>query len=267
MDDKTFNKFRDIVYENSGISLGDSKKAMVAARVAKRMRILGIADHREYLEYLINDKSGDEITSFLDVISTNVTSFFRESAHFELLELIVSNWFESGIKKLRIWSAAASTGEEPYTIAMTLLLAAGEQKCDIKILGTDISTRALQKAKAGKYEPHIMEKVPQSIKTRFFDIQKENNDKFYNAKNILKDMIVFRRLNLTKYPFPMKGPLDIVFCRNVMIYFDLYTRQMLVSEIYSLLKKGGYLFTGHAESLSGLKTDFKCLKPSVYQKV
>ncbi len=231
------------------------------------MRVLNISDHAEYLKYLLKDTSGDEITRFLDVISTNVTSFFREAAHFELLESIAGNWFESGARKLRIWSAASSTGEEPYTIAMTLLLAAGEQKYDIKILATDISTRVLQKAQGGKYESVIMEKVPQSIKLRFFDIEKENDQKVYTAKKCIKDLIVFRRLNLTKYPFPMKGPLDIVFCRNVMIYFDLDTRQKLVSEIYALLREGGYLFTGHAESLSGLKTEFKCLKPSVYQKV
>ncbi len=267
MEEKTFNTFRDIVYQNSGISLGDSKKAMVSARVAKRMRLLQLKDHRQYLKYLMNDSSGNEITKFLDVISTNVTSFFRESAHFELLESIVSNLIDEGVSRLRIWCAASSTGEEPYTIAMTILLVTGEKKHDIKILATDISTRVLEKAQSGRYESVLMEKVPQSIKSRFFDVQKEDNEKYFVAKKSLRDMIVFRRLNLTKYPFPMKGPLDIVFCRNVMIYFDLETRQKLVSEIYGLLRQGGYLFTGHAESLSGLKTDFKCLKPSVYQKI
>lgn len=266
MDSKTFQKFREIVYKNSGISLNESKKSMVSYRIAKRMRVLNMTDPKQYLRYLTRDKSGGEIIRFLDVISTNVTSFFREHEHFEFLGEVVSEWINKGKKKIRIWSAASSTGEEPYSIAMTVLVASSVKNIDIKILATDISTEALIKAQAGKYEAEIMEKVPQSLKRKFFFTKEEEDETFYIARDFLKRLIIFRRLNLSKTPFKMRGQLDVVFCRNVMIYFDEKVRSKLVSEIYRLLKTDGYLFTGLAESLTTLNTDFKCIRPSIHKK-
>jgi len=150
---------------------------------------------------------------------------------------------------------------------MTLLLASAERNTDMKILATDISTRALAKAQSGRYEADIMEKVPQHLIQRFFINKKEDGNKYYIAKDCLKKMIVFRRLNLAKPPFPIKNVLDMVFCRNVMIYFNTDIRTKLVSEIYRLLKPEGYLITGHAESLASTKTDLKCIRPSFYQKI
>ncbi len=266
MEKKIFNELRNIVYEHSGINLNKTKEAMVASRIAKRMRILGITAHGDYLKYLLSDTSGDEISKFLDVISTNVTSFFREHEHFEYLAEKVTDWVRAGQKKIRIWSAASSTGEEPYTIVMTVLDAAANDSIDFKILATDISTRVLAQAQSGEYLDDHMEKVPDHLKKKYFAKKKIADGCVYTASQTLKRCILFRRLNLSQTPFPMKGNLDAVFCRNVMIYFNNSTRGKLVGEIYRLLKPGGLLFTGHAESLTSLETQFKCLRPSIYQK-
>jgi chemotaxis protein methyltransferase CheR len=267
MDQRTFQQLRKIVYENSGINLNDSKVAMVTSRIAKRMRVLGIKSPEDYLKYLTADQHGEETTNFLNVISTNVTSFFREHQHFEFLGENVSEWLNNGRKKIRIWCAASSTGEEPYTIAMTLLLASTVRNADMKILATDISTMALAKAQAGIYDAEAMDKVPQNLKERFFITRTEADKKYYIANDCLKKMIIFRRLNLSKTPFPINSLLDVVFCRNVMIYFNAETRTKLVSEIFRLLRPEGYLITGHAESLASTQTKLKCIKPSYYQKI
>jgi len=266
MDHQTFNKFREIVYANSGIALNDTKEAMVSARIAKRMRATGFETHQQYLQFLLREESGSEITHFLDVISTNVTSFFRERSHFEFLAKNVEQWLTKGKNLIRIWCAAASTGEEPYSIAMTLLEASGGRNIDMRILATDISTSALSRAQNGVYSSAALDSVPELYKRRFFVRQKQNNDVVYRACDLLKNMIVFRRLNLSKPPFPMTGRLDIVFCRNVMIYFDNSVRTRLVHEIYRLLNHSGYLLTGHAEGLTSIKTELRCLEPSIYQK-
>ena len=266
MDHQTFDKFREIVYTNSGISLNDTKEAMVSARISKRMRILGFTSHQQYLQFLLHEESVNEITHFLDVISTNVTSFFREPSHFDFLSSVVAKWIDKGKHRIRIWSAAASTGEEPYSIAMTLLDICGQRNLDIRILATDISTSALAKAQAGVYPSLVAEGVPESYKKRFFVREKQNADVCYRVQDTLKKMIVFRRLNLSSPPFPMTGQLDMVFCRNVMIYFDNSVRSRLVREIHRLLQPSGYLLTGHAEGLTSIQTELKCLEPSIYQK-
>ena len=266
MDHQTFNKFREIVYTNSGISLNDTKEAMVSARISKRMRVLGFTSHQQYLQFLLKEASGNEITHFLDVISTNVTSFFREPSHFAFLSSVVSKWIEKGKRRIRIWSAAASTGEEPYSIAMTLLDSCGQRNLDMRILATDISTSALAKAQDGVYPSVVVEGVPESYKKLFFVSEKQHADVFYRVQDQLKKMVVFRRMNLSNPPFPMAGQLDMVFCRNVMIYFDNSVRMRLISEIYRLLQPSGYLLTGHAEGLTSIQTELKCLEPSIYQK-
>ena len=265
MDYKIFQKLMEIVYENCGINLNDSKVAMVSARIGKRMRVLNIKEHTEYLDYLINDKNSDEITNFLDVISTNVTSFFREKEHFDLLSSIIKGIVESGQKRIRIWCAAASTGQEPYTIAM-VCARAGAKSADLKILATDISTKVLVEAKEGKYNVEKIKKVPSDFLVQYFTEEIDGNNKFYCVKEVLKKLIVFKRLNLFQTPYPMRGPIDVVYCRNVMIYFDNSTREKLISEIYRLLKPGGYLIIGHAENLTLTQNNFKCIKPSIFMK-
>ncbi len=265
MDSATFERLRTIIYDSSGISLRETKEAMVSARIAKRMRALGLETHEQYLRVLEHDDGG-ETTRFLDVISTNVTSFFRESQHFDFLRDVLTARQRSGISKIRIWSAAASTGEEALSAAMVAWDVFGARPVDCKILATDISTRALVKAQQGIYDELQMENVPEQLRRRFFVRMRDGNVTRYRACVELMGRIVYRRLNLSRPPFPMRGPLDVVFCRNVMIYFDNEVRNRLIKEIYRLLQPGGYLFTGHAESLNSLKTDFVCIRPTIYQK-
>ncbi|MCD6569258.1 MAG: protein-glutamate O-methyltransferase [Deltaproteobacteria bacterium] len=267
MDEVTFNRFRQIIYKLSGISLGTNKEALVSARVAKRMRVLGIPNHREYLRYVIQDKSGEEIIHLLDVISTNVTDFFRESDHFAFLKKVVSDWLAAGQRRFRFWSAACSSGEEPYSIAMTLLEATNSTaNTDIKILATDISTSVLDNCRTGTYDKEKLKPVPSALRERYFDQYRDDHTTYYTAKARLKDLVVFSMINLSTPPFPMSGPFDAVFCRNVMIYFDNNVRKNLLDEIYRLLKPGGYLMVGHAESLSAIESDFKLVKSSIYIK-
>ncbi|MEN6624718.1 MAG: CheR family methyltransferase [Candidatus Sumerlaeia bacterium] len=265
MEASTFNRFRSIVYEHSGIALGEGKEALVSARIGKRLRALNIADHKAYLKYVEQDASGEEIVQLLDAISTNVTHFFREPAHFDFVKETVAVWAGQGQTRMRFWSAACSTGEEPYSLAITLREALGARGADAKILATDISTRVLSAARSGVFESDKLKNVAPALREKYFR-PVEGHPHGRIAREELRNMMVFRRMNLAKPPFPMRGPLDIVFCRNVMIYFDNDVRKALLNEILRLLKPGGYLIVGHAESLTGMIADLKAVRPSIYVK-
>ncbi len=263
---RMFNQFCDLVYAKAGIHLGPQKEALVAARIGKRMRLLGLRRYQDYYHLVETDTTGAELVEMLNAISTNVTYFFREDRHFELLTGWMRAWHAQGQQSFRIWSAAASTGEEPYTIAMTVRTALPHVS-DIKILCTDISTRALGVARAGLYSADRLQKVPKNLARRFFrKARDEQNKECYSVEDELRRLTTFARLNLAHPPYPMKGPFDVVFCRNVMIYFDNTVRRALLGEIWRLLKPGGYLLVGHAESLSGMLSNFKSVQPSVYIK-
>jgi chemotaxis protein methyltransferase CheR len=266
MDQATFSAFRKVVYDTSGIALGANKEALVCARVAKRMRVLGITDYAAYLDHVLHDHSGEEIVQLINAISTNVTSFFREPDHFEFLAQAMSEWIADGQQRFRLWSSACSTGEEPYSMAITLLEAAGGLAIDARILATDISTRVLAECDRGVYQREKLKDVSPALKSRYFELRDSRGRDAYAVRQDLKRLLLLRRLNLAKPPFPMKGPLDAVFCRNVMIYFDNSSKQSLLSEIHRLLKPGGYLFVGHAETLAGMRSQFKPVRPSIYAK-
>jgi chemotaxis protein methyltransferase CheR len=271
MEPSTFKRFREIVYERSGISLGPGKEALVSARVGKRMRALNIEDHKNYLRYVMDDETGEEVVHLIDAISTNVTSFFREPEHFTLMDRVFSEWINKGQRRFRFWSAASSTGEEPYSLAITLLDAMSRQSLplsafDVRILATDISTRVLDKCQKGVYKQDRLDTVPAALRDRYFERQRDQDDVHYAVKPVLRKMITFSRLNLSDPPFPMQGPFDAVFCRNVMIYFDNTVRGNLLAEVHRLLRQGGYLLVGHAESLTGMMSTFRTVQPSTYLK-
>ena len=266
MDQKVFNTFRSIIYEKSGISINLNKVALVSARVSKRMRELGISDDKTYLQYVLEDESGEEIVNLLDVISTNVTSFFREREHFEYLSSLIKQWYEEGQRRFRIWCAAASTGEEPYSLAMTIADALNGRSADVRILATDISTRVLRKCIDGRYSEEKVESVPTHLRNRFMEKMKDGSRVIYSVKKEIRNVLTFSRLNLSEPPFPMHGPFDAVFCRNVMIYFDNAVRSRLLADIHRLLRMDGYFFVGHAESLTGILSGFKAVVPSIYNK-
>jgi len=266
MEPSVFNKFQSIVYNKSGINLGEKKEALVSARVGKRLRELKLPDFRSYLKYLENDDTGEEIVHLLDVISTNVTSFYRENNHFEFMADLMKKWISEGQRKFRFWSAACSSGEEPYTMAMTLAEATSGTAADMRILATDISTKILDKAQKGWYPIEKIKGIPIDFLNKYFNHEVEDGIVFFSAKQKIRDTITFSRINLSVTPFAMSGPMDIVFCRNVMIYFDNEVRGKLLAEIERLLKPGGYLFVGHAESLTGQLCKLKNVKPAVYRK-
>jgi chemotaxis protein methyltransferase CheR len=262
MDTSTFHRLCSIAYEKAGITLGSSKEALVAARVGKRLRALGLTTEKEYLARLEDDETGEETVEFLDVISTNHTAFFREPDHFELLRTLVSDWHREGATRLRIWSAASSTGEEPYSIAFTLsdLPEAGEM--DWRILATDISTRVLKRAEAARFSAEKVASIEAGARRRYFERSPKSDEVVVRPD--LRARIAFRRLNLAVPPYPMRGPFDIIFCRNVMIYFDQVVRQRLISAMERLLRPGGYLLIGHSEALSGIQLGLRMLWPSVF---
>ena len=268
MDQKVFERLREIIYETSGITLSDQKITLVSTRLGKRLRALKLDSYEEYLKYLLNPNNNGELVSLLDVISTNVTSFFREDEHFEMTKKVVGEWLAEGQSRFRFWSAASSSGEEPYSLAMTLCEIFGNKKVDAKILGTDISTPVLQHCMQGVYTQQRVATIPPPLLQKYFTpLSGPDGEELWQVRPILQDMTVFRRTNLSTPPFPIKGPIDIVFCRNVMIYFDKDVRTRLVTEIFRVLRQGGYLFVGHSENLTSLKTDFQSVRPSIYRKM
>ncbi|MBI5545923.1 MAG: chemotaxis protein CheR [Deltaproteobacteria bacterium] len=266
MDPRLYRQFCELAHRQAGIVLKEGKESLLIARIARRQRALGLTSAREYLDYLEADRTGGEIVSFLDVITTNFTSFLREPEHFEHLAQEVLRWVKGGAKRLRFWSAASSTGEEPYSMALTLLEALGDAPIDLRILATDLSTAVLAKARDGIYDEEALEPLPASQKLRYFERVADGDRQLYRASEALRQVVVFKRLNLRQPPFPMRGPLDAVFCRNVMIYFDKEVRQGLVGAIEGLLKPDGFLAVGHAETLTGLQTRLRAVKPSVYAR-
>jgi chemotaxis protein methyltransferase CheR len=264
MDASTFRRFCSIAYDKAGITLGPSKEALVAARVGKRLRALGLATEKEYLARLEQEEDGEEIIQFLDVISTNHTAFFREPDHFELLRRVAGDWKAAGKTKLRLWSAASSTGEEPYSIAFTLADALEGLEVDWRILATDISTQVLKRAEAAVYVGQKFAGIERGEQRRYFD--RTATPDAYVVKESIRKHVAFRRLNLATPPYPMRGPFDLIFCRNVMIYFDQLVRQRVISAMEKLLAPGGYLLIGHAEALSGIRMSLRMVRPSIFMQ-
>jgi len=268
--DQEFDQISALVYEHCGIDLHDGKKELVRSRLGKLLRQKNFSSFADYYKYVLSDSSKTALTELTDAISTNLTSFFRESQHFDfvaqtLLPELASRKTGS-VKKIRCWRAGCSSGEAPYTIAITLLESLQPADgWDIKILATDISSRVLQRAAEGIYDAERIAPVPPAAKNRYLSKVRCNGQPMYQVSPVLKKMIVFKYLNLME-PWPFKGPLDFIFCRNVMIYFDKPTQQKLVNRYWDVLDRGGYLFTGHSESLTGITHKFRYVQPTIYRK-
>ncbi len=267
MSPEELNVFQSILYDQSGIVLKDNKRALVEARVTQRLRALGMSSYRVYLDYLGQDRTGAELVHLIDAISTNITHFFREPDHFEFVGAQVERWAQTGLKRLRFWSAACSTGEEPYSLAMTLHDPVRKHGLDVKILATDISTRVLARAQAGLYTETQMRGVSPELRRRHFTQRATDDGAAWEISGGLKDMVMFRRLNFTVFPYPIKGVFDIIFCRNAMIYFDRELRSRMIPEFARLIRPGGNLLIGHAETLIGIEAGLRVLKPSFYERL
>lgn len=269
LSDRDFTRFSKLVHENCGINLHEGKKELVRARLGKRLRETGSRDFKAYWKFLTEDESGEELVRMLDAVSTNTTSFFREEKHFHFLKETALPSYEkdkTGFKRLRFWSAGCSSGEEPYTLAIWLLEYFGANSpFDIKILATDISTKALAQAQGGVYTGKRLSTVPHVLLRKYFQRGCGRHEGNFRVKRRLKDIIVFKRFNLME-PFPFKEAFVVILCRNVMIYFRKKTRQMLINKLHESLLPGGYLLIGHSETLSGIDHPFKYITPGVHQK-
>ena len=271
LSDKEFNLLSDLIYDVIGINLNDSKKELLRTRLGKRLRLLGISSFKEYFTY-VTKTDKEELTHLFDAISTNLTSFFREIEHFNFLSStvlpsLIEEKKSRREKTLRIWSAACSTGEEPYSIAMTVADALKlENGWDIKILATDISTKVIDKAVAALYPEARVNGLSKDMLKSYFLKGTGAQKGFVKVKRNIRNMVVIRRINLNAPRYPFKKEFDFIFCRNVLIYFDKVTQAAIISNLYHHLKKGGHLFLGHAESLTGIDTPFVFVKPTIYVK-
>jgi chemotaxis protein methyltransferase CheR len=257
----------DLIYERCRIKLHDGKEALIKARLGKRMRHHGIATFVEYIEYLQTRADEEEFTKVVDSLTTNFTNFMRESDHFELMvSKALPQVLPQGQRRFRVWSAACSSGEEPYTMAMYLAEHFPVTRgWDWRITGSDISTKVLASAKRAVYAEDRVEAVPREWVRRYFQKGVDRWDGHVRVKSELTDRVEFRQVNLIEaYSHPQ--PFEVIFCRNVMIYFDRPTQEQLVNRLCQFLVPGGYLFIGHSESLNGLNVPARCLKPSIYQR-
>ncbi len=269
LSDREFAEFRGVIRELTGINMAETKRELVYRRVSARLKATGIKTFKDYLDFL---KKGDprEVEFFSNAVTTNLTSFFRENHHFEylagtILPEIVSKK-RNGRRRLRIWSAGCSTGEEPYSIAITLREAFKDLAgWDARVLCTDLDTNVLETCRAGIYAENRVEKIPPGRLKRWFSKSAGQNGAGYQADSKLRDLLTFKQLNLM-HEWPMKGKFDVIFCRNVVIYFDKPTQRVLVERYANILEDGGYLILGHSESLFKVSDRFKLLGNTIYRK-
>lgn len=268
--DAEFAIVQKLVYDTTGINLTEEKRSLVSTRLQKLLREKGLASYTTYTNYLTADKTGQAIIELADCISTNHTYFYRERPHFDfltnqLLPELIRQKKAQNCRDIRIWCAAAATGEEPYTLAIILkeFLAKEPGTWEAGLLATDISGEALATAVKGVYPPERVEGTPPLILKKYFSPRPDGH---WVVANALKADITFRRFNLMNEQFPFKKPFDVIFCRNVMIYFDQKTRDALARRFYQFTTLGGYLFIGHSESLGRENSPYTYIKPAVYQR-
>jgi len=264
--DAEFRQITEYIKKNYGINL-TQKKHLIEGRVSNMIIEQGFNNFTDYLKFIFADTSGKEINSLINKLTTNHTFFMREAQHFEYFSEIVLPLLESNskLKDLRIWSAGCSSGEEPYTLAMIMKEYFGDNKFmwDTKILATDISQRVLEIAEIGIYSGEAIKNIPKNWETKYFNIIEGNN---YQISNEIKAEVIYRKFNLMNEAFPFKKRFNVIFCRNVMIYFDQKTKMELINKFYDMTEPGGYLFIGHSETIDKVESKYKYIMPAVYRK-
>ncbi len=265
--EREFKLLADYIKSNYGINLKTEKKNLVLSRLQNVVLKMGFRNFTEYYDHLLADTSGVSVVTLIDKITTNHTYFMREANHFYYFRDVVLPSLKGCVKDkdLRIWCAACSTGEEPYTLAMIIDEFFGEEKryWDTQILATDISHDALETAIKGVYSSERISPLPNRWKLRYFSKYDKEN---YKIIDRIKDDVIFRKINMTDRNFPFNKKLHVIFCRNLMIYFDNQEKESLVDRIYNCLSDGGYFFISHSESINRDKTKFKLISPGVYRK-
>jgi chemotaxis protein methyltransferase CheR len=266
--DQDFTALRALVRKHTGISLSEAKRELVYGRLSRRLRALGLQSFSDYRGLLESDAQGAEMVEFCNAITTNLTAFFREAHHFEYLrDQVVMPLMKRGSgQRLRIWSAGCSTGEEPYSIAMTVRESLPDgARHDIKILATDLDSDVLSRARSGVYAQDRVKTLPAERVARFFREQGEGGAARYCVTPDLAELITFNQLNLMN-PLPMKGPLDVIFCRNVVIYFDKETQRDLFQRYAQLQRPGDILFLGHSENIFNVSNDYTLIGKTIYRR-
>ncbi|NEX62659.1 CheR family methyltransferase [Noviherbaspirillum galbum] len=258
---RDFERVRGLIYKRAGIALADSKQEMVYSRLARRLRATGIRSFGAYLDALERDAGSAEWESFTNALTTNLTSFFREAHHFPILADHVRNKKET----LSIWCSASSTGEEPYSIAITLCEAFGTLTPPAHIIATDIDTNVLNTASSGIYTIDRLDKMEPERAKRFFLKGKGAQEGMVRVRPELRQLITFKQLNLLADDWPISGPFDAIFCRNVMIYFDKPTQSKILARFAPLMKQDGLLFAGHSENFLYVSNAFKLRGKTVYE--
>ena len=265
-----FKLFRDLIHAHTGIALGPHKRTLLQARLAKRLRTLRLTSFTEYHRHLEQDPTGEELTHCLNAITTNKTEFFREGHHFrylteELVPALRTRSARTGNRSVRVWSAGCSTGEEPYTIGITLLEALGGTRgWDLRILASDIDTEVLDRAAAGVYSLEQVAAVPRPLLARYFLRGVGERAGLVSVRPELRALVRFRRINFLEDPWPIRTRFDAIFCRNVLIYFDRPTQQRLLERFVGLLKGDSVLFLGHSENIHGLVTGLDHIGNTIY---
>lgn len=263
--DRDLGQIVRLVYDRSGITLHEGKRSLVTARLQKRLRVHGHRTFAEYLKHVETDSAGDELVELLDAIATNHTYFFREEQHFEMLaSRVIPEWRAQPHQgPFKLWSAACSTGEEPYTIAMTLRDLAPAP--DFTIAASDLSTKALRAAKSGVYKMAGVQSLPREVLRRHFERGMGEQQGLVRVNQEVRRHVAFKNLNLLEIK-DLGERYDVVFCRNVMIYFDKAVQQRVVQMLERHIKPGGYLFISHAETLNGVQHKLRWIAPAVYRK-
>jgi chemotaxis protein methyltransferase CheR len=262
---RDFDQFRALAHQKFGLDLPDGKQQLVASRLGKKMRELNLNSFHAYYRHVVDDRTGEALTAMIDALTTNHTGFFRESAHFDFLRRTVVPLYRFR-SSLHFWSAACSSGEEPYSIAFSLFDELDSEPLrKTRILATDISTRVLGLAQAAVYPAERFRGVSAEHLRRYVLKGEGKHKNNFMVKRQFRETVEFRRLNLME-DLSHVGPFPVIFCRNVMIYFDRATQQDLVTRLAARLEPGGYLFIGHAESLGGIDQPLEYVQPAIYRK-
>lgn len=267
MTDNEFGRLSTYIFEQSGIKMPPVKKIMLQSRLQKRLRELGITSFKEYIEYVFSEAGQkNEIIHMLDVVSTNKTDFFREPVHFDFLKSNVLNAFGSN-GTFKVWSAGCSSGEEPYTIAITLNEYKGKNPAfDYNIIGTDLSTQILEKAVTAVYKEERIVNIPIDLKRKYFLRSKDKTKQSVRVVKELRNKVNYKRLNFMDNVYNINDTFDVIFCRNVLIYFSRETQQSVIQKLCQHLKKDGYLFIGHSESIMGMDVPLIQIKPTIFKR-
>ena len=266
--DQHFDSLRELVYELTGISMSDHKKDLLYGRLTRRLRVLRLDSFDDYYKLLKNNP-GNELQNFINAVTTNLTSFFREKHHFDYLrdKVIPEKINDNSLRGMRVWSAGCSTGEEPYSIAMQLRESIPDiDSLGIKIMASDLDTNVVQTASLGVYDAKRVEGMDPARIKRWFQRGTGSNQGMVRVRKELRDMIDFQQVNLMQ-GWPVKEGVDVVFCRNVVIYFDKQTQKVLFNRFASIIKPGQHLFIGHSETLHKLTDEFDLIGKTIYRRV